>query len=118
MKKRGCQVSFLALLTIIIMVFSSCLWEAQIPESGSYYCEEIGTQIDFGSGEFLEMNNKEEFGHIDNDRGSSCFMLWCENKDSENFGNALYTFDCIWYSDEKMLVRDRESGTQYIFVRC
>lgn len=115
MKNMARIIGGLVVLLFVAILLTAC-WRRVIPNSGIYYCEEIGTRIDFDSGYFLEVDGEEAIGQIDNDRGSYCFTLWCEDESSDRFGQMYYAFKCIRYDDKEMIVSDYESGELYTFV--
>lgn len=116
MKRMTKILGVFAALLLVVILLTAC-WRRAIPDTGVWYCAEIGTRIDFGSGYFLEVDGKEERGQIDSDRGSSYFMLWCEDQSSDCFGRMYYTFKCIRCDETEMTVRDYDTGAEYTFVR-
>ena len=120
-----------ALVVIVILSLTSCTFPQYAPNEGTWYCEELQTQICFdrldGGMDPVDNSEARTFVIVDNEkvvctwinqRASVVLSIISQDTLSDKFhlGQTIYELEYVRLSDTEYTVKDRE-GNIYIFVR-
>ena len=125
-------------LTVIIIpaVLYACWWVCGLfhfgfygnitiwlPEEGIWYCEELDMQLAFSDSDdsYIVIDGEKVICAVRNNRGSKDFLVLILESVAPNydkFGDVVFSGKYVSLTEEAFTVKDRESGMQYVFIRC
>ena len=137
-KKRLMLIIILSIiLTVIIIpaVLYACWWVCGLfhfgfygnitiwlPEEGIWYCEELDMQLAFSDSDdsYIVIDGEKVICSVHNNRGSQVFSLLIQESGVPNYklGDDVFSGKYVSLTEEAFTVKDRESGMQYVFIRC
>ena len=111
------MILFFVLIQLI--VFTACSFSGKVPNSGTWYCEELKTSINFSllySPEpCVKIYNKDgtyEIADIHIDFGTGIYFYRLQADGTEDF----YMMADFKLKKEKFIVTSRSDNTEYIFL--
>ena len=111
------------LLLCLLVLLTGCEHEITLwrPDSGVWYCDELEMQLSFDKSTpycFVVQDGTKIECTWENDRGANYIAVmhsW-ETQKKNNFKNIeIFCGTCIELTDEKYVLEEVETGTQYTF---
>lgn len=106
----------IALTIAFVMLLSACAAPSPRPESGIWYCKDMGVFLDLENGEGVYINNNGGYAPLrfDIDYGTGFFIHFYENASAEESYETMFS-DFV-YADGVLVLTKREEKIEYEFI--
>lgn len=115
------KITWLFLCCFLLFFFIGCTVAEFYPEEGEWYCEELQLQLSFdGQGDCYYIVGDEKVKcACGSDRGSRWLTVGCQEADSKYFdlGEEVFSAEFVRLDQEKLVVCEKKTETEYIFYR-